>query len=267
MCKAFDLWLACHTQEEIAERLDIAKATVNNWISDSFSFGKLAKNEQSAAEHATDFEPPIYNIWKQQEKTAGASHFGNSEVRWVDNLLYLYTSPFDIVVDPFGGGGSTIDICRKRFRRHWVSDRKPVVERAEDIRKWDLTDGTPPLPRWSVGAGNAGGGQARPAGPQPALLVVADGSRCRLRGLRQPARQPADHPHSRRRRRGRGPTNFRAHEGSARRRQGPWEIAGICAAWSLGWPRGSPTGWSPQGCAACRDGTPPSGAGRQRAGA
>jgi hypothetical protein len=25
---------------------------------------------QIAAEHATDFEPPIYNIWKQQEKTA-----------------------------------------------------------------------------------------------------------------------------------------------------------------------------------------------------
>ncbi len=57
--------------------------------------------------HATDFEIPLFNVWKQQTKTAGASHFGNSEVRWVDNLLYLYTQPFDVVVDPFGGGGST----------------------------------------------------------------------------------------------------------------------------------------------------------------
>src|SRR5260370_21610662 len=67
----------------------------------------------------------FYNIWKQQHKTEGSKHFGNSEVRWVDNLLYSYTKPFDIVVDPFAGGGSTIDICKKRFRRYLVSDRKP----------------------------------------------------------------------------------------------------------------------------------------------
>ncbi len=63
--------------------------------------------------HATDFTPPVYNVWKQQEKTTGLSHFGNSEVRWVDNLLYLYTQPFDVVIDPFAGSGSTADLCRK----------------------------------------------------------------------------------------------------------------------------------------------------------
>ena len=31
-------------------------------------------------------------------------------MKLLDNLLYLYTKPFDIVVDPFAGGGSTIDI-------------------------------------------------------------------------------------------------------------------------------------------------------------
>ncbi len=55
----------------------------------------------SLAEHAADFEVPLYNVWKQQEKTAGASHFGNTEIRFVDNLLYLYTKPFEIVIDPF----------------------------------------------------------------------------------------------------------------------------------------------------------------------
>jgi DNA modification methylase len=40
-------------------------------------------------------------------------------VRWVDNLLYFYTHPLDVVVDPFAGGGSTIDICKKRLRRYW----------------------------------------------------------------------------------------------------------------------------------------------------
>jgi len=104
----------------------------------------------AAAEHATDFDLPIYNVWKQQTKTAGSGHFGNSEVRWLDNLLYLYTNPFDIVVDPFGGGGSTIDACKKRLRRYHVSDRKPVVEREREIRRLDLTEGLPDLrKRWS----------------------------------------------------------------------------------------------------------------------
>ncbi len=40
-----------------------------------------------------------YNIWRQQVKTTGFKHFGNSEVRWVDNLLYLYTQPFDVVAE------------------------------------------------------------------------------------------------------------------------------------------------------------------------
>jgi sulfur transfer protein SufE len=73
----------------------------------------LPENRKADADHLTDCEPPIYNVWKQQTKTDGSSHFGNSEVRWVDNLLYLYTKPFDVVVDPFAGGGSTIDVCKK----------------------------------------------------------------------------------------------------------------------------------------------------------
>lgn len=146
--RIFDLWLACHTQEEIAERENLTKSAVSEICSEMADLPKMDKSAQAGAAHATDFEPPLYNIWKQQTKTAGSGHFGNSEVRWVDNLLYLYTKPFDVVVDPFGGGGSTIDLCQKRLRRYWVSDRKPVVEREKAIRRHDLTDGLPDLPRW-----------------------------------------------------------------------------------------------------------------------
>ena len=99
-----------------------------------------------------DFDPPLYNVWKQQTKSNKVDHFGNSEPRWVDNLLYLYTNPADIVVDPFAGSGSTIDVCKKRNRRYWVSDRKPIVEREHEIRQHDLvgTSGVqmPSVPRW-----------------------------------------------------------------------------------------------------------------------
>ena len=63
---------------------------------------KILEN-QTTANHAADFDIPIYNVWKQQTKTEGSNHFGNSEIRGLDNLLYLYTKPFDIVVDPFAG--------------------------------------------------------------------------------------------------------------------------------------------------------------------
>jgi len=161
------LWLACHTEHEIAKLLGMPRTTVESILTKNEGFRissnphlhadlsdeeerwrVIAEENRAAAEHATDFTPPLYNIWKQQERTAGSSHPGNTDVRWLDNLLYLYTEPFDVVVDPFAGGGSTIDICKKRWRRYWASDRKPVVER-EDIREHDLTEGLPKLPRWA----------------------------------------------------------------------------------------------------------------------
>lgn len=170
---AFNLWLACQTQDEIAENVGWPVGSIARWMSGILQNGKnielkdtadseteddsddspftLSKAELAIADHATDFETPIYNIWKQQTKSKGSNHFGNSEVRWLDNLLYLYTKPLsDIVLDPFAGGGSTIDICRKRFRRYYVSDRKPIIEREKEIRKLDLTGGLPDLrKRWS----------------------------------------------------------------------------------------------------------------------
>jgi DNA methylase/ParB/Sulfiredoxin domain len=146
--RIFDKWLSCWTQQEIADDEGTSHQTVMRLVQDFVQDGKLSGMDKANADHAADFSPPIYNVWKQQEKTPGLSHFGNSEVRWVDNLLYLYTQPFDTVVDPFAGSGSTADLCRKRFRRYWVSDRLPVVGREDVIRKHDLTDGLPPLPRW-----------------------------------------------------------------------------------------------------------------------
>jgi hypothetical protein len=51
--------------------------------------------------------------------------------------------------DPFAGGGSTIDVCQKRMRRYWVSDRKPTDAR-QDIRVLDIAQDLPPMnKRWS----------------------------------------------------------------------------------------------------------------------
>ena len=156
----FDLWLSCHTQQEIADFLGIGQSRLAQ-MEHFIKIGNLAKidktnenldfltKEQIAlSDHAIDFDPPIYNVWKRQEKTPGSNYFGNTETQWLDNLLYLYTKPFDIVVDPFAGGGSTIEVCKKRLRRYWVSDRKPTIEREREIRVHDITKGLPSLSRW-----------------------------------------------------------------------------------------------------------------------
>jgi DNA modification methylase len=137
------MWLACATQEEIAEAVGVPRQTIDDWTKD---FAEMSKSDISA--FPSGFEPPIYNVWKQQSKSNAVSHFGNSEARWVENLLYLYTDPAGIVVDPFGGGGSTIDVCKKWSRRYYVSDRKPIVAREHEIRLHDLTTGLPSVPRW-----------------------------------------------------------------------------------------------------------------------
>jgi len=141
--KAREMWLACATQEEVAEAVGVPRQTIDDWVKD---FADTCLEKVSA--FPPGFDPPIYNVWKQQAKTNAVSHFGNSETRWVENLLYLYTDPAGIVVDPFGGGGSTIDACKKWSRRYYVSDRKPIVAREHEIRLHDLTTGLPSVPRW-----------------------------------------------------------------------------------------------------------------------
>ncbi len=74
--------------------------TVANRI-ESFSKNGTTSDFTKTLDGGGDYKPPLYNVWKFAKKTNSTSHFGNSEQRIVDNLLYLYTEPFDIVLDPF----------------------------------------------------------------------------------------------------------------------------------------------------------------------
>lgn len=150
--KIFEMWMSCHTMEVIAQAAGCTKETVSQVVQVcQEKFSKTISDKSIANFDGWDAEDglrPVYNVWRQTAKTNAVSHFGNSETRWTERLLYMYTQPFDVVVDVFAGGGATIDACRKRFRRCWLSDRKPIVEREGEIRLWDMTDGLPPLPRW-----------------------------------------------------------------------------------------------------------------------
>lgn len=145
-----DMYLACFSIEEIAVEADVGETTVIRKTDDFIHLGNLAKMEKTLANHEDqDFQIPLYNVWTKSKISTELKHFGNSEITWLDNLLYLYTKPFDIVIDPFAGSGSTIDLCKKRLRRYLVSDRKPIVSREKEIRKHDVSiEGISKPPQW-----------------------------------------------------------------------------------------------------------------------
>jgi hypothetical protein len=53
---------ACYTQEEIAEREGMTREGVRDILANLGDFGKLAENAKAYANHAVDFEVPLYNV-------------------------------------------------------------------------------------------------------------------------------------------------------------------------------------------------------------
>ena len=70
--RIFDLWLACRTGAEIAKDVGLSEGEVSKTL-DAFQTAGLPDGKKPSALHQTDFDPPIYNVWKQQEKTAGSN--------------------------------------------------------------------------------------------------------------------------------------------------------------------------------------------------
>ena len=90
-------------------------------------------------------QPPVYNAWNYSacDKRFGQPHPGQIPGQAIVNLLLWLTKPFDIVIDPMAGGGTTIDVCRYLLRRYYCFDIDP---KRPDIKKWDIRHGYPRLP-------------------------------------------------------------------------------------------------------------------------
>lgn len=143
--KIKELHFRAHTTEEIGQAVGLSSRMVENEVTAILE--DVPKFRQ--VQFSDGFNPPLFNVWSFGKKTNETEHFGNTEQRILDNLLYLYTEPNDIVVDPFGGGASTLDVCVKRGRRCWISDRKPKAGLEEKIRALDICENLPPLHnRW-----------------------------------------------------------------------------------------------------------------------
>jgi len=73
------LWLACYTQEEIAEVVGLDKANVSRKLEEYCDLAKVPDCNILEAKHS-DLDPlPIYNVWKLKENSnKSIKHFGNT---------------------------------------------------------------------------------------------------------------------------------------------------------------------------------------------
>lgn len=134
----FDHWLAGETTTEIAKKVKMSVGQV--WgIIKIFSATKLETAEKSET-------PPIYNVWNFSscDQRFGQVHAGRIPGQAIVNLLLWLTKPFDVVVDPMAGGGTTIDVCHYLLRRYHCFDIDP---QRPDIKQWDIRKGYPMLPQ------------------------------------------------------------------------------------------------------------------------
>lgn len=114
--KAWDMWLDCNSQSDIADAVGVTQQAVSQWL-------------QQNAELREFVEPPEsrqhFDVWQfaTADKDSGSqSYFGAVPPQVLENLLWFYTEPGQTVVDPFAGSGTTVDVAKAMGRRVWASD-------------------------------------------------------------------------------------------------------------------------------------------------
>lgn len=112
-----DAWLNIEGSDRaIAERFGISHPTVADWA------GKFCQVWQNLpAESRQDFD--VWSFSTAGQDDGQQSYFGALLPQVVENLLWFFTEPGQIVVDPFAGSGTTIDVAKRMGRRVWASDR------------------------------------------------------------------------------------------------------------------------------------------------
>jgi hypothetical protein len=172
--KVLRLSLLGWTQEEIAEQLDVARTTitadVKNCESAKSDIRRLANGRVERHEIARRFnlQPALveaitldglddeqrmrklgikvqpYDVWQFAgcHDLMGDSHPGRIPGELVAHVLYFYTQPGDLVIDPMAGSGTTLDACLLMGRKARSYDIDLHHERI-DVETHDLHSGWP----------------------------------------------------------------------------------------------------------------------------
>jgi len=105
------LWLACKTQDEISDQLGIAKGKINKIVT------KCKAEESDYLANNPPESLKIFNLWNFADSGSTIKYLGQIPAGVIENLLWYFTKPFDVVYDPFAGSGTTIRVCKEMMRR------------------------------------------------------------------------------------------------------------------------------------------------------
>ena len=133
--QVLDLYLQGLTQEEIAEKLVLTQQGVSQVL--------INTKKATEGKICIPDPPQIGDVWTftNCDDQYGLSGFpGRIPGQIAENLLHFYTEPFDLVVDPMAGGGTTLDVCRAMYRRYLCWDLHPV---RDGIGEHDIRGGYP----------------------------------------------------------------------------------------------------------------------------
>jgi DNA modification methylase len=142
-----DLYLRCYTEEEITDKMGIPRKTVEDKIKKMI--GEISENGKTANRPDSIQD---YNLWEfnvADDEMGEEGFVGRMPGQVVENLLWYFTEPFDLVVDPMAGGGTTLDVCLTMNRRCLCYDINSI--RPHDIKKHDILEGLPELPKLRKG--------------------------------------------------------------------------------------------------------------------
>jgi hypothetical protein len=115
--KAWDLWLDCQPQTEIAEQIGVTQQAISQWVQETAELRKFVEAPESR-QH--------FDVWQfpttDRESGGQQSYFGAVPPQVLENLLWFFTEPGDVVVDLFAGSGTTVDVSKAMGRRVWAGD-------------------------------------------------------------------------------------------------------------------------------------------------
>jgi len=135
-----DLYLEGWNEAEIGRKIGhLKRSQIYNIIAES----KKGINSQIGLPDP----PQIGDVWlfTSCDDAYGISGFpGRIPGQIIENLLHFYTKPFDKVVDPMAGSGTTMDVCKAMYRRCLAYDLKPMKE---NIALHNIRRGFPPRAR------------------------------------------------------------------------------------------------------------------------
>lgn len=158
---AWSMWLDCRSPTDVEAELGVTDQTVTNWISKFLNDPEI-RDAPESRQH--------FDVWQfpttDRESGGQQSYFGAVPPQVMENLLWFFTEPGQVVVDLFAGSGTTVDVAKRMGRRVWASDIRgnhysphlPIHPHdvtigwpADGPRKADLTFLDPPY--WQQAAG------------------------------------------------------------------------------------------------------------------